>query len=376
MSDTHPMMAEPSHDERAEQFFIRDFKTYLWGLAPAQKAVVDRVAQASASSGGRASLDATLNAARETGVYRDWVRYRRASQEMMWEAIAGSVDRQIDGLTAKAKIERPIGSLELDPDFIAPDYLRSTDVHMMPGGYLDSQGDLDIRQGAIMDRGGAVFLLGRNGGAMNDGRGHALVSHVFERAPAIAPKRTLELGCGVGASTVAVASYFPDAENWGVDVGASLLRYAHARAEHLNVPLHLAQRDAEHTAFPDDHFDLVYSCVVLHETSAEAVAAIVKEAKRILRPGGLMVHLEVPSRYDEASAWDLLQVEFENRYNNEPFWEGANTINYEALLQEVGFSEVMVGYQATRRPVERGNIGFSLQSSGAFACWFVASGVK
>ncbi|MHB8283123.1 MAG: class I SAM-dependent methyltransferase [Caulobacteraceae bacterium] len=376
MSDTHPMMALPTHDERAEQYFIKDLKGLLWSMVPAQKAIVDDLATRLAKTPGGASLDEVRDAVLEQGVCRDWIRYRRASQEMMWNAVTDSVDRQIDVLTAAGRIEQPVGSLELDPELPTPDYIAGMDVHQMPGGYMRDRSDDDIRQGAVMDRGGAIFLLGRNGGAMNDGRGHALVSHVFDRAPDIAPQRTLELGCGVGSSAVAVASYFPEAENWGIDIGASLLRYAHARAERIGVPMHFAQRNAEATRFPDNHFDLVYSCVVLHETSEAAVAAILKESLRILKPGGLMVHLEVPSRYDENSAWDQLQGEFENRYNNEPFWEGANTLDYSALVQETGFKDVMVGYQATKRPIVRGNQGFSLTSSGTFACWFVVSGVK
>jgi len=373
MTEVHPMMPAPSHDERAEQYFIRDLKNQMFRLAGAQKQIALTLA---AQLPPDAPADAIEHAMAGEDVFRDWTRYRRASQEMMWDAIASSVDRQIDELEARAEITSPIGSLQLDPTLVAPDYLRRTDVHMMPGGYLADRGPKDVRQGAVMDRGGAVYLLGRNGGLMNDGRGHAMVAHVFDRAPDIAPARTLELGVGIGASAMAVAGYFPAAENFGIDVGAALLRYAHARAEHMAVPMHLRQANAEHTAFPDDHFDLVYSCAVLHETSPEGVAAIIAESYRILRPGGLMVHLEVPARIGPKDHWTQLEGMFEQRYNNEPYWNGANTLDYQAALQQAGFRDIMVGYQTSRAQAERGNKGFSSVSSGPFACWFVVSGVK
>jgi ubiquinone/menaquinone biosynthesis C-methylase UbiE len=373
MSEVHPMMPAPTHDERSEQYFVRDLKRYLAGLGGAQKQIALELA---AQLPNLATPDALESAVMAQDVFRDWTRFRRAAQEMMWDAIASSVDRQIDQLEVLADIAAPIGSLQLDPALVPPDYLRRIDVHLMPGGYLADRGSRDVRQGAVMDRGGAVYLLGRNGGLMNDGRGHALISHVFDRAPDFEPARTIELGCGVGASAMAVAGYFPGAGNFGIDVGAALLRYAHARAEHMGVPMHFAQRNAEQTGFPDDHFDLVYSCAVLHETSPEAVNAIIAESRRILRPGGLMVHLEVPSRIDADDPWARIEALFEQRFNNEPYWTGANTLDYEAALRQAGFLDVMVGYQATRGQAERGNRGFSLVSSGAFACWFVVSGVK
>ena len=371
ISAIHPMMPEPSHDERAAQYFIRDFKMQLLEIGAIERTVAQRVAAATGDEG--LALQDRMMA---DDVYRSWTSLRRLSQEMLWQRIADSVDRQLPALTARASIAEPKGSVTVDPDFTAPAYRAEVDVHLMPGGYVSDRGGDDIRQGAIMDRGGAVYLLGRNGGLMNDGRGHAAISHVFHRAPEFAPTRTLDMGCGVGASTVPVSRYFPHAEHVGIDVGGAILRYAHARAEHVGAAIHFVQADAEATGFPDAHFDLVYTCAVLHETSHEAVAKIVAEAHRILRPGGIMVHLEVPARQDDGDPWSYLSAAFESLYNNENWWHGATTIDHGALVEAAGFRDVMVGYQLSTPAAQRGNDGFSQVSSGAFACWFVVSGVK
>jgi ubiquinone/menaquinone biosynthesis C-methylase UbiE len=139
-------------------------------------------------------------------------------------------------------------------------------------------------------------MLGRNGGLMNDVRGHTTVQHLFDEYPDLDPKRIVDLGCAVGASTVAVASYFPDAQVYGVDVGGAMLRYAHARAEHLGQRVHYVQANAEQTAFPDESFDFVYSCVLLHETSKAATRRIFAECHRLLGPGDRRLRVALQQR--------------------------------------------------------------------------------
>jgi ubiquinone/menaquinone biosynthesis C-methylase UbiE len=369
---THPMMPQATHDEAAQQLFVRDLKTYLGGdIAQLHRTRAERL-----EAGTRANdpLPVVYRALHEDPGFRAWVSVRRTSQEMMWDVVSRSVARQEAALNARAEAADAGGSLTLDPDFEAPEYITRADIHIMPGGY---QQDLPtLFQGAVMDRGGAVYMLGRNGGLMNDGRGHTLAAHVFACYPDLAPARILELGCGVGASTVPVAKCFPEAQTYGIDVGSSVLRYAHARAAHLGARIHFVQDNAEHTRFEEGSFDLVFSCALLHETSEPAMAAIMAESFRLLRPGGVTVHLEVPNRYEALGLWERICGEMEADYNNEPNWKEAISADYQALLQQAGFPEVLTGYQATSFAAKPGGGGFSDQSAGTFRSWFVASARK
>jgi SAM-dependent methyltransferase len=373
---SHPMMPTASHDEQAEQLFIRDLKIFIGEeVDPFEKQLAERL-----DPGAGADDDERLRNVRhrlyEHDSYRAWVSLRRSAQEMMWDAVGASVDRQADDLNRRADAIHPKGSLELDPDFVAPAYLRGSDTHLMPGGYHADWGDGSVLQGAMMDRGGAVFMLGRNGGLMNDVRGHTAVSHLFTRYPDMEPRDLLEMGCGVGSSTVAIASYFPGARVCGIDVGASILRYAHARAEHLDAPIHFSQQNAEHTRFPDRSFDVVMSCAMLHETSHRALSNIMAESYRLLRPGGVVIHLEVPLRYEDLDLWGQIVGDFEIRYNNEPFWRGALEADYEAELTRAGFDDIAMGYQAATPRAARGEGEFTSSSQGLFRSWFVASARK
>lgn len=373
---SHPMMPEATHDERAEQYFIRDLKIWLGEqIDPLQRKLVEATSAALPELTGL-DIGPLRKKLLEQDVYRSWISIRRTSQEMMWDAVASSIDRQIDDLTEKAQIQEPHGSVTLNPDFKPPRYLASLDVHMLPGGYAHDRGAGDIRQGALIDRGGAVYMLGRNGGLMNDVRGHTTVQHLFEAYPNLAPKRIVDLGCAVGASTVAVASYFPDAQVFGVDVGGAMLRYAHARAEHLGQRVHYVQADAERTDFPDGSFDFVYSCVLLHETSKAATRKIFAECHRLLRPGGVVIHCEVPP-LEGLGVWGKVMGDFESLYNNEPFWRGVQNLDLTTLMQQAGFNDVKRGFQlATPAASPNASKGFSDKSSGAFRCWLMVSAQK
>ncbi len=373
---SHPMMPEATHDERAEQYFIRDLKVWLGEqVDPLQRKLVESTSETLPEHSGL-DIGPLRKKLLEHEVYRSWISIRRTSQEMMWDAVASSIDRQLDELTSKARIEAPRGSVTLNPDFKTPRYIAALDVHMMPGGYAHDRGDGDIRQGALIDRGGAVYMLGRNGGLMNDVRGHTTVQHLLEVYPDLEPKRIVDLGCAVGASTVAVASYFPNAQVYGVDVGGAMLRYAHARAEHLGQRVHYVQADAERTDFPDGSFDFVYSCVLLHETSKAATRKIFAESHRLLRPGGVVIHCEVPPM-DGLGVWGKVVGDFESLYNNEPFWRGVQNLDVTALMHDAGFDDVKRGYQlATAAASRSASKGFSDSSSGVFRSWLMISARK
>ncbi|MET0241212.1 MAG: class I SAM-dependent methyltransferase [Sphingobium sp.] len=376
MSYSHPMIPAPSHDEMAEQLFVRDLKLFVMNdLEPVQREMAMQVADAVDVRATNDPVGNLRSEMMERGSFRQWLGMRRESQLLLWDVVGDSLDRRSDELAARADIAQPKGSVRTDADFTAPGYLVDGDVHLMPGGYAADPGEGSVAQGALMDRGGAIYMLGRNGGFLNDFRGHTAMAHVLTCYPDLDPARIVELGCGVGSSTVPATLCFPEAEVHGVDVGASMLRYAHARAEQLGVGIHFSQQNAESTDFPDASFDLVYTCAVMHETSQSAVGNIIRESRRLLRPGGVAVHLEVPLLMTIGSLWDELSAELEADYNNEPYWRGALTADYEGLMRAAGFQDVKSGYQrAAMAGARDANLHFGPDSEGVFRSWFVTSG--
>jgi len=376
----HPMMPESNHDEIAEQLAIVDMKAFLFSkIDPGVKKLLEKkVRPEFEKREGRAPRNHTelrKEMEKETD-YQAWLTMNYVAQDMMWDAVGTCVDRQIDSLMDKAEIEDPKGSVRTNSEFEVPRYIDAQDIHRMPGNYHGTYGERDVRQGALFDRGAVVYQMGRNGGYMNDIRGHTIVSHCFARWPDGEPTRILDMGCSVGHSTLAIASYFPEAETHAIDVGAGMMRYAHARAERLGIPVHFSQQNAESTDFEDESFDLITSSAVLHETSGKALPNVMKECFRLLKPGGKMAHLEVPARLDELDTWGKIRGDYEIQYNYEPFWKGALTADFKKLVKDAGFREVEVGYQDATPKAKRGNDQWGGPSKGVHRSWLMISAVK
>jgi SAM-dependent methyltransferase len=74
------------------------------------------------------------------------------------------------------------------------------------------------------------------------------------------PRHVLDVGCGTGATTIAVArSLAADARCVGVDISEPMLAHARARAAHEGVPASFVLADAQVHAFGPPDFDMIIS---------------------------------------------------------------------------------------------------------------------
>ena len=106
----------------------------------------------------------------------------------------------------------------------------------------------------------------------------------FAKFDEAAGLRVLEIGVGMGADHLRFAEASPD-RLIGLDLTPRAVTLTRQRAAALGAEVDVFVGDAEHLAFPDDVFDLVYSWGVLHH-SPDTRAAI-REVRRVLRPGGV-----------------------------------------------------------------------------------------
>ncbi len=100
-------------------------------------------------------------------------------------------------------------------------------------------------------------------------------------------RRALEIGCGPGRLMKPLSRHF--GEIHGVDVSDRMIELAarnlrdvpHAHVRHTN--------GAELAPFADDSFDFVYSYAVFqHIPSADVIFAYLREARRVLKTGGIL----------------------------------------------------------------------------------------
>jgi SAM-dependent methyltransferase len=260
----------------------------------------------------------------------------RGTQELLWDTVGESVERQINDLqTAAAKVAPAGGSLRLEPGFALPNYARQVDIHVMPGSFHNELGADDLYAGALYDRGVYLYAYGSLG-PDNDGLGHSTTAFLQTNFPDLRPKRVLELGCGIGTATLPLATAFPDAVIFAVDIAAPMLRYGHARAEAYGVPIHFSQQNAEHTDFPDGSFDLVVSNLLLHEIPQASSKRILAESFRLLRAGGLSLHNDMVGW--PTDPFQVVMAEWNVFNNNEPFDRGSGTLPWRDVCVEAGFA--------------------------------------
>ena len=335
----HAALIKGGHDDRARQdfaFTLRNLVTSQW--MPSTRAVFDRRAAPvhARAHGSRPETPRDIRTAMDAdGWYRFYLSARRTSQELIWESVIPPVAARATDTAADGPGLAP--APDLDPAVTPPRYMSAIDIHCMPGGYAADRGDGDMAAGAVYDRGVYLYMSGLMG-PRNDAVGALTVAWLKRHHPEFAPRRIVDLGCGVGHATLPYASGWPDAEVHGVDVAPALLRYADVRARSWDVPVQFHQRNAEATGFADASFDLVTSHIVLHETSTRALGAILAESRRLLAPGGMMVHVDQP-RFDGADPWGTFLQENETHYNNEPFWRKYRSIDLKGAAMVAGFAE-------------------------------------
>jgi ubiquinone/menaquinone biosynthesis C-methylase UbiE len=122
----------------------------------------------------------------------------------------------------------------------------------------------------------------------------------------------------------------------GIDVAAPCLRYAHARAQAQGREIHFRQMNAEQLDFPDASFDVVFSSMFLHEVPKKGIAKIIAEAYRVLKPGGLMLHMELPPN-GQLSPYEAFYLDWDSAYNNEPFYKPFRDLDPKAVCARAGF---------------------------------------
>jgi SAM-dependent methyltransferase len=362
----HAVLPEASHDEFAREEFCGTLRQFfaerLW---PGNAEVYSGIQlPAFEARFGRqpASRQEVKDLMEETFYYRASGLIGRCAQELLWDTVGESVERQIEILRDRARPpEHPIGSLKLHPEMPIPRYVQSVDIHAMPGNFHTELCADDVFAGALYDRGVYYFAYGGMG-PDNEIVGTAMADYLKQQFPDLRPKRILDVGCGVGFSTLPWKRLFPDADVYGVDIAAPMVRYAHARAESWGMPVHFSQQDGTRTDFPDGFFDIVSSCLLNHECPVHVVKGLIKEGARILAAGGVYLCDGLPK--DNLSPERQLLGDWYTYNVNEPFTSGLNRIDYEAVFAEAGFDRAGFFLSGSRPPAYLKGM-YSAQNNGS-----------
>ena len=263
----------------------------------------------------------------------------------MWDAVQTTTDRIIDDRVAafeclQASQDRQ-GTMRLSDTLVIKAPITTTEIHRQPGGYWRERRVNDLE--AALNYSGTVELY-RNAKGMSTGARPApdslgqFVSSVARRyAPDLEPLTIVDMGCGTGEQTLAYKREFPAARVTGIDCARPFIRFAHSHAESEGVAIDFAEMDAGTTDFADNSVDLIVSIIMFHETSKAQVHDIMKECWRILRPGGLVLHLDVPYQPARMPLAKQVTNHWQVRNNGEPFWTGFAELDMREEAIAAGF---------------------------------------
>ena len=340
----HAMMPDASHDEAALMDFVTSFKRHVTVEVQAGNETIykNRVLPQFRKSHARVPKDRheVHKVMKKQPYWQLAGCLSRLYQELKQEVGDANVYRQSDILAKKAKTLRGSGSnssIELNPDLKMPKYLTAVDIHLLPGCYYTDRTEGDVTAGAMYDPGVYMFAMGSMG-PYNEDMGEAVLRWLKKNRPQTNPKRILDMGCSVGHCTLPYSDAFPRARIDAIDVGPPVLRYAQARAESMGYSINFSQQNAESTNFADGTFDLIVSHILLHETSRKAVYNIMRECFRLLKPGGIVLHADVPIDNKTLDPYSAFMRDWSTHYNAEPFWGTLHDMDLKDPLKSAGFA--------------------------------------
>ncbi|MES3038532.1 MAG: class I SAM-dependent methyltransferase, partial [Bdellovibrionota bacterium] len=240
--------------------------------------------------------------------------------KILWDGVGISRRRT----EKKAKVFKNKEKLELSK---YPEYYQRN-FHYQTNGYLSEQSaELYEHQVEILFSGGA------------DAMRRLLIPLIKEQPVRHAKQlRFLEIGAGTGRLTRSMRLAFPEAHITCSELSPAYLKKARQRLGTFP-KIDFIQANAEDLPFKDDSFDLVYSCFLFHELPLTARKHVIKEGKRVLKPGGLFGLVDSLQKNDRAEFnWALRR--FPTDFH-EPFFKNYSITPMEKLVKDTSQFELV-----------------------------------
>ena len=112
------------------------------------------------------------------------------------------------------------------------------------------------------------------------------LQRLVDQARLAAGQRVLDLGCGTGALSLIAKRTQPGIEIVGLDPDPKALARARRKVERSGLAVTLEQGFGDSLPFADASFDRVLSSFMFHHLETAQKPAVLREVRRVLRPGG------------------------------------------------------------------------------------------
>ncbi|MFG1961365.1 class I SAM-dependent methyltransferase [Nonomuraea sp. NPDC049028] len=188
---------------------------------------------------------------------------------------------------------------------------------------------------------GALYTLASAGSYLYTTRRGKFVVWGEELGRIEGDEQVLDLGCGRGMVLLLAAQRLRGGRATGIDLwsgkdqsgNAESVTRANAETEGVSDRVDLVTGDMRELPFEDGRFDVIVSSLAIHNIpTAEGRDQAVKEAHRVLRPGGLMLiaDFQHTSRYEDVLR-ELGVVDVRRRDLGWRFWYGGPWFKSEML---------------------------------------------
>jgi ubiquinone/menaquinone biosynthesis C-methylase UbiE len=112
------------------------------------------------------------------------------------------------------------------------------------------------------------------------------LQRLVDQAQLATGQRVLDLGCGTGALSLVAKRAQPAIGLVGLDPDPKALARARRKAERARIEVTFQQGFGDSLPFADASFDRVLSSFMFHHLESEQKPAVLREVRRVLRPGG------------------------------------------------------------------------------------------
>lgn len=184
------------------------------------------------------------------------------------------------------------------------------------------------------------------------GRERKLRQQMLDLADLQPGDAVLDVGCGTGTLLLAAAERVgPSGALHGIEPAVEMVAHARHEAEVRQVPLEVVEGSADSLPYPPASFDAVFCTLVLHHLPGPMQSAALREMRRVLRPGGrvVIVDLQRPRSLTGAITAAMSLISLLHRLT--PSTSRFDVLDFEPLMTELGFEGI------TRHSFGSGAIG-------------------